>query len=74
MFFVVIVVFSLVFANVAASNMITAAYAKKHHTDNPESESSSGKRISHFNFSFLDIKPEDLAVVVVPTPVPPAVS
>ncbi|MBV9178190.1 MAG: hypothetical protein JO297_14260 [Nitrososphaeraceae archaeon] len=47
---------------------------KKHYTDNSESESSSGKRISHFNFSFLDIKPEDLAVVVVPTPVPPAVS
>jgi hypothetical protein len=41
--FVLIVVFFLVPANIAASNVMTAAYAKKHHTDNSEGGISSGK-------------------------------
>ena len=44
MLFIVIVAFSMVSANIVASNnMITVAYAKKHHTDNSESGSSSDK-------------------------------
>jgi hypothetical protein len=42
MLFIVIVAFSLVSANIAASNMNTVAYVKKRHTVNSDSTSSSG--------------------------------